>query len=173
MDGVFERALRGERAAQSKIHQTIRRMAKAICAHRGPKRVDLDWEDVAQEASRRFFTAGIGQYCGRGTEESFLFGIVRTTVLQISRGATRRRQREADPGALGANVSHPAEHRLDARWILSRLDEECAQLLERVYLHDMPYAVLAAELGLREGAIRVRVSRCLRKAMEIAGSVPR
>jgi RNA polymerase sigma factor (sigma-70 family) len=172
MGGLFDRALRGENAAQSEIHGIIRRIARAISLRGGPGGADLDWEDVAQEASRRFFSQGIRQYRGDGSEESFLYGIVRTTVLLVARQAIRRREREASPDFLGTTVVRPQEHRIDARLILDRLDPECARLLEQVYLHDTPYAALADDLGLQESAVRVRVSRCLRKAMEIAGENP-
>ena len=173
MSGLFERASRGDTTAQSEIHLIMRRIARAISSRGGPGGVDLDWEDVAQEASRRFFSLGIRQYRGVGTEESFLFGIVRSTVLQIVRSAMRRRQRETDPGSLGAVVVRPTEHRIDAQLILGRLDPECARLLERVFLHDVPYPALADELGIQENSVRVRVSRCLRKAMDVAGGDPR
>lgn len=174
MGGLIERAQRGDTTAQTEIHQIIRRIARAISARGGPGGADLDWEDVAQEASRRFFCSGIRQYRGDGAEESFLFGIVRTTVLQVVRSATRRREREiADPGPLGANVVAPQEHRIDAHLILRRLDPDCARLLDRVFLQDVPYPELADDLGIQENTLRVRVSRCLRKAMEIAGGGPR
>lgn len=170
MGGLIERAQRGDSAAQSEIHQIIRRIARAISARGGPSGAVLDWEDVAQEASRRFFVTGIRQYRGDGSEESFFFGIVRTTVLQLARSAMRRREREIlDPGPLGANVVASQEHRIDAQLILRRLDSDCARLLDQVYLQDVPYPELADALGVQENTLRVRVSRCLRKAMEIAG----
>jgi RNA polymerase sigma factor (sigma-70 family) len=173
MAGLFERSLRGDTVAQAEIHENIRRIARAICARGGPADVDLDWEDVAQEASRLFFNVGIRQYRGVGTEESFLFGIVRTTVLQVVRGAARRRQREMVPGALRENVARLHEHRIDVQLILRRLDPECARLLERVFLQDVPYPILSDELGIQESAVRARVSRCLRKGREIAEGGPR
>ena len=133
----------------------------------------MDWEDVAQESARRFFAVGIRQYRGDGSEESYLSGIVRTTILQSVRSATRRQQRERNPDSPGPAPSRPLDHGMDVAKILDRLTPECARLLEQAFLQDVPYPELATELGILEASVRVRVSRCLRKAMEIAGEEAR
>jgi len=173
MGDLFGRAVRGEAQAQEELHRIIRRIARAISAAGGPGGVDVDWEDIAQEASQRFFTVGIHQYRGTGSEESFLFGIVRSTLLMAVRAATRRRSRERN--ALPDENAHASirDQELDVRMILARLTPECARLLEQAFLQDVPYPVLASAMGMQETAVRVRVSRCLKKAMEIAGEVSR
>lgn len=173
MGKLFERALRGDALAQSEIHRIVRRIARVACLPGGPGGVDVDWEDVAQEAARRFFSVGIRQYRGDGSEESYLFGIVRATVLQSVRSATRRRQREQAPVSPEQAASRPQDQCLDVRKILDRLSPECARLLEQAFLQDVPYPDLAAEMGILEASVRVKVSRCLRKAMEIAGEETR
>jgi RNA polymerase sigma factor (sigma-70 family) len=169
MGKLFERALRGDTSALAEIDGIIRRIARAECRRGGPGSVDVDWEDVAQESARRFFTVGLRQYAGDGSEESFLFAIVRSTVLQSVRSAARRRQREQAPVAADRPPSHPPDEHLDVRIILAKLPRDCAELLEKVFLQGVPYAELASELGMLESSVRVRVSRCLKKAMETAG----
>jgi DNA-directed RNA polymerase specialized sigma24 family protein len=57
---------------------------------------------------------------------------------------------------------------LDVAWILERLQEECRELLTRVFLHEVPYPQLANDLDLAESSVRAKVSRCVRRARELA-----
>jgi len=173
MGKLFDHVLRGDPVAQAETTAIIRRIARAVSRRGGPGGVDVNWEDVAQDAARRFFTVGIHQFRGGGAEESFLYAIVRSTVLQAVRSATRRRQREQTSVSLERPLSLPPEGGLDVRMILAKLPPECGHLLEKVFLQGVPYSELAGELGMLESSVRVRVSRCLKKAMEIAGGDPR
>jgi RNA polymerase sigma factor (sigma-70 family) len=172
MRNLFAQALEGSRSAQHEIDAIIRRIAKAVCRGKGPGGADVDWEDIAQEASRRFFAVGLHQFRGHGSEEGFLYAIVRSTVLQAARRAARRRDHER----LGEHEEVAAAHNpgtaVDVRTILRKLPAECAWLLEQVFLQGIPYAELAAELGMLDSSVRVRVSRCLRRAMVVAGGDP-
>ncbi len=171
MRPLFQQARLGDRAAQAEIDQTIRRIARAVCRRGGPGGAEVDWEDVAQEASARFFSVGLHQFSGTGSEEGYLFAIVRSTVLQAVRRATRRRNREQSL-AREDLVPHNPGHAIDVRNLLEKLPPECARLLEQVYLHGVPYSEIAAELDMLESSVRVKVTRCLRKAMDIAGGKP-
>ena len=169
MRPLFEQARRGDRAAQAEIDQTIRRIARAVCRRGGPAGVEVDWEDVAQEASARFFSVGLHQFSGKGSEEGYLFAVVRSTVLQAARRATRRRNREQSLVREDLAPPHNPGHAIDVRNLLAKLPPECARLLEQVYLHGVPYSEVATELEMLESSVRVKVTRCLRKAMEVAG----
>jgi RNA polymerase sigma factor (sigma-70 family) len=164
----FAAARSGERRAQAEISELIARFARHACDRAGSRLgADLDWEDVAQEASRKFFTTGIHQYRGKGSEESYLYTIVKSTLVQIARSASRRRQREE--ASVSRDPVQPAPHdSLDVAWILRRLTEDCRHLLRQVFLEETPYPRLAAELGLAESSVRAKVSRCVRRARELA-----
>ena len=167
MRSLFQRALDGEAGAEAELDRIIRRISRAVCQSRAPGD-GIDWEDIAQETSKRFFSTGIHQFRGQGTEESYLYAIARTTLLEALRRATRRRNRDELPELrleLGPTDPQP---RIDVEKILRQLPTDCARLLEQVYLQGIPYGELASELDMLESSVRVRVSRCLRKAMEIA-----
>jgi len=168
MGKLFERVLSGDPSAQSEVASILRRIARAVSRRGGPGGAEVDWEDVAQEAARRFFTTGIRQYRGEGSEEGYLFAIVRSTVLQHVRSAERRRRRERDLVRSEPDPPRPPDSGFEIRRILMSLSPECADLLRRVFLEGVSYPELAEELGMLESSVRVRVSRCLRKAMEIA-----
>ena len=55
MRKVFEDAIGGAPAAQKEIVGLIRQLSQAACARGGPATADVEWEDVAQDACRRFF----------------------------------------------------------------------------------------------------------------------
>ena len=172
MRPLFEQARRGDRAAQAEIDETIRRIARAVCRRGGPGGAEVDWEDVAQEAGARFFSIGLHQFSGKGSEEGYLYAIVRSTVLQAARRASRRRNREQPLVREDLTPPHNPGHEIDVRRLLVKLPPECARLLEQVYLHGVPYSEIAAELEMLESSVRVKVTRCLRKAMDIAGGKP-
>jgi RNA polymerase sigma factor (sigma-70 family) len=173
MRNLFERARRGDRTAQSEIDAAIRRIARMVCRRGGPGGATVDWEDVAQDASARFFSVGIHQYSGQGSAEGFLHTIVRSTVLQAVRRDARRRAREDSAVREDIAPAHNPGHALDVRKLLRQLPPECSRLLEQVYLHGIPYPEIAAELDMLESSVRVKVTRCLRRAMEIAGEKPK
>jgi RNA polymerase sigma factor (sigma-70 family) len=163
MQDLFERAVAGDASAQAEISEALRRIARSICRRTGPGGVHVDWEDVAQEASRHFFAVAVHRFRKRGAETSFLYAVVRTTFLQILRSSSRRRDRE-----VAASEPEPTRHdpdvEIDVRLLLNRLSGDCARLLERVFLQGETYTVLAMELGMQESSVRARVSRCLRQA---------
>jgi DNA-directed RNA polymerase specialized sigma24 family protein len=166
----FEKARGGDPDAQAEIVAVIRSFARAVCRGGGPGGTACDWEDVAQEASRRFFAGGLERFRKAGSERSYLYAIVRTTVLELARRDARRQAREANSALDGVGVVHDPTPVFDARAILRRLAEDCATLLERVFLQGTPYATLAGELNMLESSVRVRVSRCLRQARELVES---
>jgi len=167
MSGLFERALQGDANAVREIHGAIRGIARASCHRGGPGGVHVEWEDVAQDAARRFFGVAIFRFRESGSEMGYLRAIVRTTMLQMIRSETRRVRRETGVYADVPTTSHNPGPAIDVRRVLSRLPDECAEILRRVFLEGVSYATLAAELNMLESSVRTRVSRCLRRARGI------
>lgn len=170
MGGLFDGARSGEPAAQAEILRLLRVFAREACRGGGPGAASLDasWEDVAQEAGRKLFATGLAQYRGSGTERSYLFSVVRSTIIQMSRSAARRvRREEATDWETTAPPSNPGP-RIDAGKILARLSTECRDLIARVFLQSASYSDLASELRLEESSVRSKVSRCLSSARRIA-----
>jgi DNA-directed RNA polymerase specialized sigma24 family protein len=70
--GVIESARNGQSWASDEIMRLIRELARYVCGGRSiPGAPEIDWEDLAQEASRRFFQKGIHQYQGTGSERAY------------------------------------------------------------------------------------------------------
>lgn len=165
----FPAARKGEAWAQEEIVELVARFSRHVCSSlQGSLAAEIGWEDVAQEANRRIFTVGLQQYSGGGSEESYLYTIVKSTLVMIARGSQRRRTREEATAPEDPVDRSDPQARLDAALILKRLDESCRDLLRRVFLEDTPYDRLAAELQLAESSVRAKVSRCLGRARELA-----
>lgn len=164
---LFPAARRGEHWAQEEITLLLRAYARHVCrgGSLGGER-GLTWEDLAQEAGRKFFTRGLALFRPGGPERAYLYAIVRTTYLQLSRSAIRRREREAGGTAIGSPGTNP-ESRTQLHSILQRLSAECRELLARLYFDGATYAQLSLDLDLAESSVRARASRCLSKAREI------
>ncbi len=166
----IERARQGDRAAQQQLLVLVQRFARHVCSRLSAGwEAEFDAEDLAQESFTRLLTTGLGQYAARGSEESYLYALVRTTMLMRVRSAERRKRREEaalpEP-ASGTRTDSISDDRLQVDSILAQLDEACRQLLRRVFLEEVPYSRLASELALAEASVRSRVSRCLRRARE-------
>ena len=166
-DALFPAAQRGERWAQEEITQLLRAYARHVCrgGSIGRER-GLTWEDVAQDAGRKFFTVGLERFRPGGPERAYLYAIVRTTYLQLSRSAYRRQEREAAAKATGRIGPNP-ETRTQLHSILTRLSQDCRALLARLYFDGATYPELALELDLAESSVRARASRCLGKARKL------
>jgi len=165
----FAAARRGERWAQEEIQALIEGFARHVCRSAGDRlRADLSWEDVAQEAGARFFAVGLRQYGGQGTEESYLFTIVKSSLLQRARSADRRIKREEASVPMDRVALPDGDDRLEVHSLLARLDDSCRELLERAFLLDIPYSQLATDMELVESSVRAKVSRCLGRARELA-----
>lgn len=174
MAGLFEALRAGDPEAASAIDGMVRGFARHVCRHGAPHGPAPDWEDVAQEAIRRLYDVGLDQYAGQGSERSYVYSIVKATLIQMARGDGRRRRREdvVAPAVDQAAAGNP-DPALDVRAILGALDPSCRELIVRVHLRDEPYAMLAREMGLAESSVRAKVSRCMQRARELVGGEDR
>lgn len=160
-------ARQGDPRAQSELLGLLRRFARHVAGAAGNSLgCELDWEDVAQEAGQRLFDGALDRYDGRGSEEGYVYTVVKTTTLMMARGAGRRRDREESWGA-GPESEEARTAGVDVASLLSRLDEACQELLQKVFLEDLPYSTLARETGLAASSLRAKVSRCLGRARAI------
>jgi RNA polymerase sigma factor (sigma-70 family) len=162
---LVEASRRGEEWAQEEIMRLIRSFARYVCrsAGAGP---EPEWEDVAQEAARRFFTSGLAHFRTGGPERSYIYTIVKAARIQIYRSMSRRSRRES---AVAREDTTPpaAETRTLLFRVLARIPDTCRELLERVFFDGASHADLAQELGLAESSVRSRLTRCLQRAREL------
>lgn len=170
MATLFERARQGDTAATAEMLRLARAFSRRMCSGGSPRSLpELDPEDVAQEVLCRLLQSGADQYSGAGSESSYIYTVVKCTVIQMARSAERRRQREDSVAAHASPATPTPERRLDLQQILEKLDPVCRALIERILFRDEPYAMIAEELKLNESSIRSRMHRCLKRARDLAG----
>lgn len=146
-----------------------------ICAAASPfrRRLAADWPDLLQEA--RLETLRLLQRsCWRGEARlrTYVWRVVGHTALDAVRRQRRRPVHgteeelpatpSPEPSALDRLVDEDAERRLLAR--LESLPQDCRDLW-RCLLRGAGYAEIGRELGVAEGALRVRAHRCRKRAL--------
>lgn len=164
----LKRAREGDRGAQELLIEEIRRLSRAACGsqNRVLRDLGLDWEDVAQESSRRFFEIGIHRYRGDGSVASYLYVVVKSALLQLLRKERRRQGREDVVAAQTPRSQEPSSTGLVVDSILKSLESECRRLIMRIFFDGTTYSEMSGELGITESSVRSKLSRCLRKARE-------
>jgi RNA polymerase sigma-70 factor, ECF subfamily len=159
------RAGRRQRAAAWLVEQHAHEVL-ALC--RAMVRDAAAAEDLAQETFGRAFAA-LGEFRGDASTRTWLLTIARHGCIDHLRA--RRRSpwgaegaEPADPDEVADDAPLPPELLGSRREVASALDEltegERALVVLR-FAHGFEYGELAATFGLREGTVRMRLSRAL------------
>lgn len=140
-----------------------------------------EWEDALQQC----LTEVVIAVRGLATVDN-LWGLVKrvaiTTVIDHNRGyqTTRRRASRQSTAPDGESVDPTAglpdrlptpEAVLESRdlflYIYQRMGSTCRKIIDLIFIEGVTYKRAAAELGLNEGALRVRIHRCRERAMRL------
>jgi RNA polymerase sigma factor (sigma-70 family) len=163
--------LAGELAAVARMERWISAAAKPF-----RHRLADQWEDLRQEVMAeltRLFSSG----CFRGESSliSYVWRVATHACIRQMRHhsrwpldaeAVRMLERHRDSRPSVAERLLERERLEEIRRIAAQLGEECRQLWQRV-LAGQSYQEMSRELGVGEGALRVRVLRCRRKAVAL------
>jgi RNA polymerase sigma-70 factor, ECF subfamily len=134
-----------------------------------------DREDAAQEARRRLLVAfRDGRFEGRSSLRTYVWRVAQSAGIDHLRARARRPARPLDEapepvaehGGPEAPLEQEERRRLFAR-VLDALGEECRRLWAMAVFEELPYAAIAARLGITEGNVKVRALRCRARATEI------
>jgi len=143
------------------------------------RRLGDDWEDAVADAVLQVTEAlQAGRFTGSGPLRGYVRRIASTTCLDRLRHHRRWRMVELEDEVVPpvrrspADVLEAAESwRLMAR-VLGELSVDCVRLLRQVAA-GLSYREMAASSEGSEGALRVRVLRCRRRASEIRDRLER
>lgn len=164
--------LRGDAAAAALVDRWI-------AAAAGPfrRRLAADWSDLLQEARLEVLQLlRRSSWRGEARLKTYVWRVVAHTCLDALRRLDRRPVHElADPdGTLRSSEPSPLERVLEqdsTRRLLAALEllpAECRELWRRI-LKGSSYGEISRELGVSEGALRVRAHRCRKRAVEALG----
>lgn len=145
------------------------------------RRLGADWPDLQQDARIEILRLlRASSWRGESRLRTYVWRVVGHTCLDALRRQRRRPQAEtADVmDSLPAPAPSPLDRVLeqDAGRVLlealAALPEDCRTLWTRI-LRGASYADISHELGVAEGALRVRAHRCRKRALEVlAGNAP-
>ena len=87
----------------------------------------------------------------------------RLCIDSLRAGAREQPAEEGLPDQPGEDVLAELEEAFDVHGALSRLPENCREILDRFFARDESYRAIGAALSLPAGTIASRISRCLEK----------
>ena len=128
---------------------------------------DRDAEDVFQDVFARAF-----ERLDSLRDDSALRPWLAQLARRLCVDRLRARSREALPAEPELEVPDPRdelseiEDAMMVRVALANLAEECQQVLDRFFSRDQSYRTIGETLGIPQGTIASRISRCLAKLRE-------
>lgn len=170
---IIEGYLDGNPAAVATVDDWLKRAASSY-----RRRLRHQWDDVLQDV-RLEVTRLLqeGQFRGDSSLKTYLWRVTSHTCLDRIRSGNRWTWVEFDPKALERNDDAAvtwerppekvwsAERDLLVR-VLAEMDEDCRNLWSML-VDGWSYKEMSRETGVSEGALRVRVLRCRRRAQEV------
>jgi RNA polymerase sigma factor (sigma-70 family) len=170
-DATIERFLDGDPAAVAEVDGWLGRAAASYRRRLGEQFDDV-LQDVRLEVTRLLQQ---GRFRGDSSLKTYLWRVTAHTCLDRLRAGSRWSFVEydgdtaeaADPAASTVRLPRPwnADRDLLLR-VLARMEEECRRLWSML-VEGLTYREMSAETGVSEGALRVRVLRCRRRAQEL------
>lgn len=173
--GLIKKAQGGDKDAFGKLYELFYKRIYRYCKFNLGREEAA--EDICQETflkawkSLRSFSIKRG-----GTFQAFLFKIARNLIIDLSR---KKKEYSIDE-YLEISSDQELEQDFDAkeqerimRHALLKLDETDRQIILLRYFEEMDSRDVAEVIGVRDGALRVRTHRILRKLRKILGSYGR
>lgn len=159
----------GDAAAHTAVDGWIHSAASSF-----RRRLARSWEDLLQDLHLEVFRLlRDGKFEGGSSLKTYVWRVVQHTCLDYCRAQARNREDEmGDPDALdrlGSRSAHQGARTADRDLLLRVLEEvgdDCRRLW-RMVTEGWSYREMSEELGATAGALRVRVLRCRKKALEV------
>jgi len=169
-EAIISGFLAGDSAAVARVDSWLERAASSF-----RRRLREQWDDVLQDV-RLEVTRLLqdGKFRGESSLKTYLWRVTSHTCLDRLRAGQRWNYVELDAtdaevdAALGERPPErvwSAERDLLLR-VLAEMGEECRRLW-RMLVDGFSYREMSEQTGVSEGALRVRVLRCRRRAVEV------
>ena len=190
---LIAKAARGDDCAASRLMFRCHDRLAALIAPRIPthlRRV-IDTDDILQEAFIKAWRAmGTFNPESSGTFFAWLAQITKNTLVDSIRAHERakRDRRRIETNALGSAAALidivARDDRSPSRWVaaaeadaalsqaLGRLKKKHRDLIEMRYLSGLTIERIAADLGISEGAVSMRLNRAIQKLREEFSASP-
>ena len=127
----------------------------------------FEGEDLVQETYLRLWNYR-HEYESSAKLSTFLFLMARQVRIDALRRQTRRESREERWGKEQPATQMPETYaREDVRWAVSQLSEPLREVVELGVFQELPYAEVAAILGIPVGTVKSRMSNAIKKLKEV------
>lgn len=170
LSSLITRAQEGDHDAFGQIYQLFYKRIYRYCYFNLSRNEAA--QDVCQETFVRAFKAlsSFSQKKG-GSFQAFLFKIARNLIIDLSRKkkevSIENYQQQVDPAQDLDEKLQRQENIAEVRNALAKLDEKDRQIVILRYFEEMTTYEAAKIVGIREGNLRVRTHRILKKLKEI------
>jgi RNA polymerase sigma factor (sigma-70 family) len=166
--------LRGDDSSMATIDGWIRRAAMPF-----RRRLEHQWDDLLQDLRLEVFRLlKEERFRGDSSLRSYLWQVVGHSCLDRIRSARRWRWTDLEE-AVTVDAELPPSTSRPPTWnatrdllmrVLERMPQACRRLWEMIYA-GWSYPEMSRRVGVSEGALRVRVLRCRRRAGEVRGEL--
>lgn len=169
-DAFIEAYLAGDAEALAEADRWIQSAARPYY-----RRLASQWDDVLQDVRLEVYKAlSSQQFRGEANVKTYIWRVVNHSCLDLVRKASRWRwtdieesteaQEISDRKQLAETLSLATTDLLTR--VMARVSEECRRLWQMLF-DGLSYREMGEELEASEGALRVRVLRCRKKAIEV------
>lgn len=167
---IIDRFLAGDPAAVGQVDGWLARAASGYRRRLGDQLEDV-LQDVRLEVTRLLQQ---GKFRGDSSLKTYLWRVTAHTCLDRLRAGSRwsfveydgESAEAADPVSLPPPAAPWSADRDLLLRVLARMEDDCRRLWSML-IDGLSYREMSVETGVSEGALRVRVLRCRRRAQEV------
>ena len=169
-DATIEAYLNGDPEVVAEVDRWIQSAAQPFF-----RRLQSQWDDVLQEVRLEVFKVfSSGQFRGEANLKTYVWRVVNHSCLDHVRKLTRWLWTDVEESSEAQEIGDRKmrDQRLSVATtdlltrVLEQVSEECRRLW-RLVLEGYSYREMSEALEVKEGALRVRVMRCRRRALEL------
>ena len=169
-DPFIQAYLGGESDAVAEVDRWIQGAARPFF-----RRLSSQWDDVLQDVRLEVYKAlSSNQFRGEANLKTYVWRVVNHSCLDLLRKASRWRWIELEDSP---EVQEVAERKVRDESlslattdlltkVMERVSEECRRLWQMIF-SGLSYREMSDRLEVKEGALRVRVLRCRKRALEL------
>ncbi len=135
--------------------------------------VEHEWEDIIQDVHLKLYVnLQHGKFLHHSSLQTYVYRIAKYTCIDYLRRKKYRGDSDVQMNDIRDDEPHfeslvQKERKEALRQIMTRLPALCRQVLKMAFIEQLAYKRIAVRLGIAEGTVKSRVSRCIHKAVSL------